>query len=107
MKAIAGVLSLLDSTATQPALLDKALAADTPDDVKIALYRSLSASAKFFGNRLDGTRVIKLRAARTAEKAPEVKSAAAEATGALNLPIEAAQTMILDRGGASGGDQPK
>jgi hypothetical protein len=98
-KSAASVLGLLDSKATQPALLAKALDDKSADDLKIAAYKALAGSARTFGNRLDGTQVVSLRKAATTEKTPEVRAAAAEAIGALNLPPEEITPLILDRGG--------
>ncbi len=99
-KSAASVLGMLDSKATQPALLEKALDDKTADDLKIAAYKALAASARTFGNRLDGTLIVNLRRAAGSEKTPEVRAAAAEAIGALNLPPEEIKPLILDRGGA-------
>jgi len=98
-KAAARVVALLDSQRSQTALCDRAIEEKTPDDVKVSMYKGLASSAKFFGNRLDSPRIDNLRKATTAEKAPEVKAAAAEALGALNLNVEQVKPLILDRPG--------
>ena len=43
---------------------------------------------------------MNLRKAAASEKAPEVRAAAAEAIGSLNLPPEQIKPLILDRSGA-------
>lgn len=98
-KASAEVVGLLDSVKAQNALCDKAVDEKTPDDVKIPLYKALAANVKFFGGRLDETHIDTLRKAASNEKTPDVKSAAAEALGALNLTTEQVKPLILDRAG--------
>jgi hypothetical protein len=102
-KASAAVASLIDSARPQSALTDRAVDEKAADDVKVAMYKGLAASAKFFGNRLDEPRVDSLRKAATGEKTAEVKAAAAEALGALNLTAEQVKPLILDRPGAAAG----
>jgi hypothetical protein len=97
-KSAASVLGMLDSKVTQPALLSKAVDDKTSDDLKIAAYKALATSARTFGDRLEGSQVVNLRKAASAEKTPEVRAAAAEAIGALNLPPEEIKPLILDRG---------
>jgi hypothetical protein len=67
----------------------------TADDVKISLFKSLSNNAKYFGNKLEPQQIETL--AKLVEGAPnlEVRSAAAEAHGALNLPPDQAKGLIL------------
>ena len=96
-KSAATVLGMLDSKVTQPALLEKAADDKTADDLKIAAYKALASSARTFGNRLEGSQVVNLRKAAGNEKTPEVRAAAAEAIGALNLPPEEIKPLILDR----------
>ena len=96
-KASAGVAAYLDSSKTQVAIGDRAIDEKTPDDVKIVLYKALAANVKFYGNRLDETRIDSLRKAASSEKSPEVKSAAAEGLGSLNLTTEQVKPLILNR----------
>jgi hypothetical protein len=92
--AAGAVLGVIDSRQAQPALLDKAVQDETDDAVRIALYRSLASSAKFFGNRLNEQQVAALQQTVNEAQNLEVRSAAAEAHGALNLPADQAKQLI-------------
>jgi len=72
-------------------------AAATPAPIRISLYRSLATSAKFHGNHLDGNQVNDLQQVVTSEKNLDIRSAAAEARGALNLSAQSVQPLILQR----------
>jgi hypothetical protein len=91
------VLGLLNDRDAQTGLLQTAQDEKTADDVKISLYRSLATSAKFFGNLLDGTQIDSLQKTVSATPNLEVRSAAAEAHGALNLPADQAKSLILEQ----------
>jgi hypothetical protein len=97
VKAVAGVLGTMNSNNAQMALLDKAVMDATANDVKAAEYKAVANSAKLYGNRLDQQRIEALRKAVKAEKDPEVRAAAGEALGALNLPAQQIGNMILQR----------
>lgn len=96
-KASAQVVGLLDSDKAQAALCDKAVDDKSADDLKIVLYKSLATNVKFYSGRLDPARIDTLRKAASNEKTAEVKSAAAEALGALNLTTEQVKPLILER----------
>lgn len=98
-KAAAQVVGLLDSAKAQAALAEKAIDEKTPDDVKIPMYKALAANVKFFGGRLDEAKIDTLRKAASNEKTPDVKAAAAEALGSLNLTTEQVKPLILERPG--------
>lgn len=91
------VLGLINVREAQAGLLAKAGNDQTADDVKISLYKSLASNAKFFGNQLDAAAVETL--SRTVESAAnlDVRNAAAEARGALNLPPDQAKTLIVNQ----------
>jgi hypothetical protein len=89
------VLSAVNLRSAQNALADKANDTATPDDVRISLYLSLAASAKFYGNHLASDKVDALEAVVNDGKNAPVQSAAATARGALNLPADEARTLIL------------
>ena len=91
------VLGLLNDRDAQSGLLQTAQDEKTADDVKISLYNSLATSAKFFGNLLDGTQIDSLQKTVSATPNLEVRSAAAEAHGALNLPADQAKSLILEQ----------
>jgi hypothetical protein len=75
--------------------------------VKISLYNSLATNAKFFGNLLDPQQVQSLQ--KTVDEAQnlEVRSAAAEAHGALNLPADQAKGLIVEQSQTTLGDVMK
>ena len=65
--------------------------------MKIASLKALSANAKAFGNHLDAGQVESLQKLVAAAQNQEVKNAAAESHGALNLPPEQAKKAIIDQ----------
>ena len=92
----AEIVSLLDGAEPQRALLQKAINPDTEEPVKIAALRGLAASAKRVGNQLGGGEVEQLlQIARESEELP-VRDAAAEAVGALSLPVDQVRSIIVD-----------
>ena len=97
VKAVGNVLALLNSKQAQMALAAKAVDDKTAEDVKISLYKSLATSAKFFGNQLEGQQIDQIQKAVEAEKSLDVRGAAAEARGALNLPADQARTLIVNQ----------
>jgi hypothetical protein len=94
-KAVGDAVALTDAPPVQPALLDRAQDEQTAEDVRVSLYRSLATSAKFFGNRLPGGQVDALRGTVADATNLDVRSAAAEAFGALNLPTDDVKQLIL------------
>jgi len=96
-KAAGRVLCLLNSSSAQSGLAAKAIEDSTPADVRISLFKSLAASAKFFGNHLGPDQVALLEKIVSEEKNPQVRDAAAAARGALNLPADQARQLILQQ----------
>lgn len=97
VRAAGEVLALIDSPRSQPALASIALEDKTPDEVKVSLLNSLALSAKQWGNRLEEPAVNALRQLAAGSQNLDVRSAAAEALGALNLPNAQARQLILQR----------
>jgi len=97
VKSAGAVLALVNVREAQAGLLAKAADEKTADDVKISLYKSLAQNAKFFGAQLETPQVESL--SKTVESAAnlEVRGAAAEARGALNLPADQAKTLIVNQ----------
>jgi hypothetical protein len=95
VKLSGNVLAFVNTTNGQAGLLTVGAEEKTADDVKISLLKSLSTNAKYFGNKLEPQQIETL--AKLVEGAPnlEVRSAAAEAHGALNLPPDQAKGLIL------------
>jgi hypothetical protein len=96
-KAAANVLGLLNSREAQAALATKSVDDKTQDEFKIILLKNLSVHAKFNGNLIDQGLIESL--AKLAESAAnlDVKSAAAEALGALNLRSEQIKALIVNQ----------
>jgi CheY-like chemotaxis protein len=97
VKAAGNVLGMLNSQPAQSALLQTSLAENTADDVRVSLLKSLATSAKFFGNRLNPQQVASLDGLVQKSTSQDVKNAAGEARGALNLPQNQAKTLIVEQ----------
>ena len=97
VKAAGDVLGRVDGEGVQSALFTKAIADGVEDDVRISIYASLATNAKFFGNKLSADEVTKLQEAAEQIQSLEVRNAAAEAAGALNLPPDKARTLIVNQ----------
>jgi hypothetical protein len=97
VKAAGNVLGLLNSKAAQQGLLTTAIDEKSSEEVKISLYKSLASNARFFGNTLGAEQVQALD--KTASEAAnlDVRAAAAEARGALNLPADQAKTLVINQ----------
>jgi len=94
-KAAGRVLGTLNSSSAQNGLALKANSASTPVDVRVSLYHSLADSAKHIGNHLEPELVAELEQVVSQGTDPSIRDAAAEARGALDLPADAARTLIL------------
>lgn len=101
------VLGLLNDRDAQSGLLQTAQEDKPADEVKISLFKSLATSAKFFGNLLDGAQIESLQKTVAAAPSLVVRSAAAEAHGALNLPADQAKSLIIDQSRVTLGDPMK
>ena len=97
VKAAGQVLALLNSTAGQGALLQAAMGEKVADDVRVSLLKSLAVSAKFYGNRLNAQQITSLDQVIEQSTNQDVKNAAAEGRGALNLPADEAKTLIVNQ----------
>lgn len=95
VKKAAEVLAEAGGKEGQTAIFARATAAGTPDELKISLLNSLSQSAKNFGNQLTSDAVTALDVIVVNAENLDVRSAAAETRGALNLPPEEAKSLIL------------
>ncbi|MBC7783006.1 MAG: HEAT repeat domain-containing protein [Burkholderiales bacterium] len=90
-------LALINSDDSQRGLLIKATTDGVADDVKVSLLKSVSTNAKFFGNKLADPQIASLDKVVHEATNPDVRAAAAEARGALNLPSDQAKTLILEQ----------
>jgi hypothetical protein len=104
-KAVGDAVALIESPQVQPALLQRAQEAQTPEDVRQSLYRSLATSAKFNGNQLQERQVADLRQTVQAEQNADIRAAAAEALGALNVPVQNVAQLITEGPQPAGGGQ--
>ena len=95
VKAAGNTLGVMNSQPGQAALLQTSLTEQTGDDVKVSLLKSGATSAKFFGNRLNPQQVQTLDQLMEASPNQDVKNAAAEFRGALNLPADQAKSLIV------------
>jgi hypothetical protein len=96
-KSSAGTLAMINSKEAQAAVAGKALDDKAADEVKVACFKSLAKSAKFWGNQLDANTTDALqKVVETSQNAP-VRAAAAEAQGALNLPADRAKNLIIQQ----------
>lgn len=89
------VLGLIGAAEAQAGLLAKAAEADTSDELKVSFLKSLATNARFFGNLLSAEQVTTLEGIVAGDAGNDVKAAAAEARGALNLPPDQAKQLIL------------
>ncbi len=94
-KASGKTLALMNSKAAQQSLLTRASDAKLDAPMRISMYGSLATSAKFFGNLLEEQDVKTLQNAVTQEPALDVRAAAAEAHGALNLSAAEVKGVLL------------
>jgi HEAT repeat protein len=91
-------LAHLDSPGAQRAIAAMALDADNAQEVRIPAFDSLAASAKLNANMLpDGTLNAIYSLISSDETDPDLRSAAAAAYGALNLPSQKVKDLILDQ----------
>jgi hypothetical protein len=97
VKLAGNVLALLKDKDAQTGLLAAATDEKAADDVKISLFKSLATNAKYFGDQLDSSTLQPLEDAVDKATNNDVRSAAAEAHGALNLPADQAKTLILEQ----------
>ena len=97
VKAAGEVLGYLNSQPAQAAILQKVLDEKTADDVKVSLLKSGAVHGKFFGNRLSPQQVQALDKLVETSPSQDVKNAAGEFRGSLNLPADQAKTLILNQ----------
>jgi hypothetical protein len=96
-KSSAGVLGLINMAQAQSSLASKGVDEKTNDDLRVACFKGLAKSAKFFGNQLEATTVDAVQKVVETGTNPQVRSAAAEAQGALNLSPDRAKNLIIQQ----------
>jgi hypothetical protein len=99
VKFDATVLGLIKSPEVQRDLLGKALDDKTTDDLKISLFKAVATSARNFGDLIDhGTdQIPSLQKAVASGPNLDVRTAAGEARGALNLTADEAKKLIVNQ----------
>jgi len=99
IQTLAGqVLAYFDSPDAQRSIAAMALDQANPMDVRLAAFDSLAVSAKLNASLLDNESIDAIYALVGSQQAdPQLRSAAAAAYGALNLPSQRAKDLILDQ----------
>ena len=100
IQVLAGqILAHLDSLDAQRAIAAMALDTNNDiDDVRIDAFKSLATSAKLNANKLDDETIDRIYELISSDATnPALRSAAAAAYGALNLPSRKAKDLILDQ----------
>jgi hypothetical protein len=95
VKAVGAVLAMLNAEPIQSRLLARALDDKLTPELRISLFKSLATNAKFFGRKASADLVESLRKAAEGEKDLSIRSAAAEAHGAMALPAEQIKVLIV------------
>jgi HEAT repeat protein len=92
------VLAYLNSPNAQRAIAAMGLDTENPVEVRIAAFNSLAASAKLNANLLDSDMIDAVFSLISSpQTTPELKTAAAAAYGALNLPSKKVKDLILNQ----------
>ena len=92
------ILAHLDSPGAQRAIAGMALDNNNAVDVRISAFDSLATSAKLNANMLVEPIVDSIYVLISSDDTtPEIRSAAAAAYGALNLPSQKVKDLILDQ----------
>jgi hypothetical protein len=98
--AVGRVLACIPTDAAQQGLAQRALDDQAPAEIRVALFKSLADSAKTFGNQLQPSQVDLLQKEAVELTDNSLRSGAAEARGALDLPTDQARALILQQSGA-------
>ncbi|MHC4264955.1 MAG: HEAT repeat domain-containing protein [Planctomycetota bacterium] len=94
----ANTLARLNKPDAQRAIAQMALVENNPLDIRIAAFQALSVSAKMNANLLDDEAISAIYAIVSSEQVdPQLRSAAAQAFGSLNLPSHQIKNLILDQ----------
>ena len=99
IQVLAGqVLAYINSPGAQRAIAAMALETSNDPDVRISAFHSLANSAKLNANMLPDETIDAIYALiKSNETEPELRSSAAAAYGALNLPSRKVKDLILDQ----------
>ena len=92
------ILAHLDSPSAQRAIAAMALDSNNELDVRILAFNSLATSAKINANMLVEETLAEIYGLISSDQTePDLRSAAAAAYGALNLPSQKVKDLILDQ----------
>ncbi|MGA1979329.1 MAG: HEAT repeat domain-containing protein [Sedimentisphaerales bacterium] len=99
IQVLAGqILARLNGSEAQRAIAAMALAENNTMDVRISAFDSLAVSAKLNANLLDDEKIDAIYSLVSSKEIdPKLRSAAAAAYGALNLPSRKVKDLILDQ----------
>ncbi|HZK79748.1 MAG TPA: hypothetical protein VFC46_01745, partial [Humisphaera sp.] len=95
VKAVGEALAFMNGDQIQVGMLTIAIGDKTPDEVRISLLQSIAKNVKFFGGHLSQANIDDLQKQVDTAGNNDVRTAAAEARGALNLPADQARELIL------------
>lgn len=93
--AVANVLADFDDAIAQQALLARGLNSEVDASLRITLLNALAANVRSYGSRLSESEVASLDQTVLSEADLDIRSAAAEVRGALNLPADQGKRLIL------------
>ena len=92
------ILARLDGPDAQRSIAAMALAETNPLEIRMAAFASLDISAKLHANLLDDEKIDAIYSLVSSKEIdPQLRSAAASAYGALNLPSQKVKDLILDQ----------
>lgn len=96
VKLAAGeALAVMNDATAQQALAEQAVNAEQAENVRVAYFNDLSRSVRRFGNQLTEKQASAVVEVVKAEGTPALKEAAAQALGALDLPSQMIQSVIV------------
>lgn len=99
IQTLAGqILAWLESPDAQRSIAEMALAETNSMNIRISAFDSLATSAKLNANLLDSEKIDAIYSLVSSQQIePQLRSAAAAAYGALNLPSQKVKELILDQ----------
>jgi len=92
--AAAGALAAMDQAEAQRAIAALAVRAEAAEAVRIEAFRAASESVRVFGNQLTEALVEQVIEVVAGDGSLELRDAAAQLLGALNLPSEKIKSLI-------------
>ena len=102
--AAAKLLAEIPSALGQEAVARVALDEATAEDVRLAMFDTLSTAAKNHGNKLPSTLVSDIRKLAESREIPELREAAAQVIGALSLPTSKAYEVLEEVSSPASGE---